>query len=95
MNVKNAGFNQNEEEKALKIILDFINNVNKKSIQFTKPIVTKQDKLDFIRKFSKITVSSICTELGIDRSNLYRNISSSYNVDLVYREIIKKIQEIL
>ena len=68
---------------------------NKKSIQFTKSIVTKQDKLDFIRKFSKITVSSICTELGIDRSNLYRNISSSYNVDLVFREIIKKIQEIL
>lgn len=57
--------------------------------------MTKQDKLDFIRKFSKITVSAICNQYGIDRSNLYRNITSEKNVDIVYSEIIKKIKEIL
>lgn len=56
---------------------------------------TKEDKLDFIRKFSKITVSSICNDLGIDRSNLYRNITSERNIDLVYKEIIRRTNEIL
>lgn len=57
--------------------------------------MTKEDKINFIRKFSKITVSSICTELGIDRSNLYRNTTSSNNVNKVYSKLLEKINEIL
>lgn len=54
----------------------------------------KKDKINFIKKFSQITVSSICNEYGIDRSNLYRNRTSEKNIDLVFNKIIEKIQEL-
>lgn len=57
--------------------------------------MNKQEKLNFIRQFSKITVSAICNEYGIDRSNLYRNKTSEKNIDLIYNKILQKIQEIL
>lgn len=57
--------------------------------------MNKQEKLNFIRQFSKITVSTICNEYGIDRSNLYRNKTSEKNIDLIYNKIIQKIKEIM
>lgn len=34
--------------------------------------LTKQQKLQFIKDFSKIKVCNLCEDLGIDKSNLYR-----------------------
>ena len=34
--------------------------------------LTKQEKLKFIKDFSKIRVCNLCKDLGIDKSNLYR-----------------------
>lgn len=49
-------------------------------------------KLNFIKNFSKLSVKSICKELNIDSSNLYRGNTSQKNIDLVYITIIKKIK---
>ena len=49
-------------------------------------------KLNFIKNFSKLSVKSICKELSIDPSNLYRGNTSQKNIDLVYITIIKKMK---
>ncbi len=49
-------------------------------------------KLNFIKNFSKLSVKSICKELNIDPSNLYRGNTSQKNIDLVYITIIKKMK---
>lgn len=52
-------------------------------------------KLNFIKNFSKLSVKSICKELNIDPSNLYRGNTSQKNIDLVYITIIKKIKNLV
>ena len=49
-------------------------------------------KLNFIKNFSKLSVKSICKELSIDPSNLYRGNTSQKNIDLVYITIITKMK---
>lgn len=53
------------------------------------------EDLEFIKAFSKIKISSICEELGIDRSNLLNGKSSNENVKKVKDKIIEKYDEIL
>ena len=50
--------------------------------------------LDKIKKISKITVTQICKELKINRSNLLNGNSTKENEKKVYEEIIKRIKEI-
>lgn len=52
-------------------------------------------ELQFIKDFSKISINSICNDLKIDKSNLYRNSCSRKNEKIVYNELIKKIYFIL
>lgn len=58
-------------------------------------MLTKQNKLDFIKQFSKITVSSICKNNNIDLSNFWRGTTSSKNVDTVYITIIENLKVII
>lgn len=50
--------------------------------------------LDFIKEFSKISISSICKELNIDRSNLLNGITKEKNIILVKNKIISKFNDI-
>ena len=54
----------------------------------------KQKDLDFIKAFSKITISSICNDLKIDRPNLLRGRCSAENVARVKKEIEKRFKEL-
>ena len=53
---------------------------------------TIKPKIKFYKKFSKLSVKSICKELNIDPSNLYRGNISQKNIDLVYITIITKMK---
>lgn len=52
-------------------------------------------KLNFIKNFSKLSIKSICNELNIEPSNLYRGNTSQKNIDLVYITIIKKVKNLV
>lgn len=58
-------------------------------------MLTKQDKLNFIKNFSKITVSSICKDNNISSSNLWRGNTSSNNIDIVYISILENVKKII
>ncbi len=48
----------------------------------------KSKDIKFIREFSNITVASICRDLNVDNSNIYKN---GKKVDVIKNEIDKKI----
>lgn len=50
--------------------------------------------LEFIKAFSKIKVKTICDELGIDKSNLWRGNTSPENIKKVKEKIIEKIESL-
>lgn len=50
--------------------------------------------LEFIKKFSKITITSICKDLKINRSNLLNGRTSKENTLKVKKEIIKRLKEL-
>lgn len=50
--------------------------------------------LEFIKGFSKIKISTICEDLGIDKSNLWANKTSSQNIKRVKDEIMRRISEL-
>lgn len=45
----------------------------------------------FLKKFSKISINSICNKLKIDSGNLSRGSTSQENIDKVKNEIIKEL----
>lgn len=47
--------------------------------------------LDYIKNFSKITVSKICKKLKIDNSNVSRGTTSKENLHLVREHIENEI----
>ncbi len=49
------------------------------------------DDLQYIKDFSKISVSKICEEHNINRQNLLNNISTKRNAQIVKRAIEKKV----
>lgn len=49
------------------------------------------EDLNYIKKFSKISVSKICEEKNINRQNLLNNNSSKKNAKIVRNEIENKI----
>lgn len=57
--------------------------------------MNKEKDLQFIKNYSKISISSICKQLNVDRSNLLKNRSSAEKIALVKNEIIKQIEEII
>lgn len=50
----------------------------------------KKKDLDFIKEFFKINITDICSDLKVDKSNLYRGKASSKATSLVREEIVKR-----
>lgn len=56
-------------------------------------IKDKEKNLRYIKRFSKITVSSICKELKINRANVLNGKASAKNIEKVKRKIEEKIKD--
>ena len=56
--------------------------------------VNKEIDLKFIKEFSKITIASICKELGVNKSNLWRGNASEEAVKKVREELERRIEEL-
>lgn len=54
----------------------------------------KEEDLKYIKDFSKITVSSICRDLGINRQNLLNGRASTKNTKKVRKKIEEKLEHI-
>lgn len=54
----------------------------------------KMEDLEFINKFSKIKVASICQKLKINRSNVYNGRTTNENLKKVRREIESEIAKL-
>ena len=54
----------------------------------------KEEDLKYIKNFSKITVSSICRDLGINRQNLLNGRASTKNTKKVRKKIEEKLEHI-
>ena len=54
----------------------------------------KEQYLQFIKKFSKINVSAICKELGIDRFNILHGRASEETTKKLYDEIKKRLRKL-
>ena len=53
-----------------------------------------EEDLKYIKDFSKITVSSICRDLGINRQNLLNGRASTKNTKKVRKKIEEKLKHI-
>lgn len=51
----------------------------------------KDKYLDFINSFSKISISSICKELKIDRQNILNGKASEETTKKLYDELISRL----
>ena len=58
-----------------------------------KNIKDKED-LEYIKKFIKISVPSICKKLKIDKSNLYTGKTTNVNIKKVRQEIESEIAKL-
>lgn len=56
--------------------------------------VNKERDLRFIKEFNKITLTKVCKDLNIDKSNVYRGIASAEKIKLVKDEIINRLEEL-
>lgn len=52
------------------------------------------EDLEFINKFSKIKVASICQKLKINRSNVYNGRTTDENLKKVRREIESELAKL-
>ena len=55
----------------------------------------KEEYLKFIKEYSKISVSKICREKGIDRSCVMRGKSSEEKTKILYDELINELKQLL
>lgn len=51
--------------------------------------------LEFIKAFSKMSMTSICKKIGVNRSNLFNGKVSSYNMTLVRNYIVVEFDELV
>lgn len=56
--------------------------------------VNKEKDLKFIKDFSKIKISTICKELGINKSNVWAGNASEEAIRQVRKELIRRINEL-
>lgn len=52
------------------------------------------EDLDYIKKFSKISIKSVCDKAKVDKSNLYTGRTSKSNIKKVRRYIESNIAEL-
>lgn len=57
--------------------------------------VNKKIDLDFIKSFSRITITHICKDLKVDRTNLMKGNSSSETTRKIRNELEKRLNELL
>ena len=57
--------------------------------------MSKEKDLKFIKDFSKITISGICKELGINRANVLIGTASEKNIKAVKERLKEKIEQFL
>lgn len=57
--------------------------------------MNKENDLNFIKEFSKITVSQVCRDLKVDRGNLLNGRASEESTNRVKTEIEKRITNII
>lgn len=55
----------------------------------------KKQYLQFVKKFSKITVTKICKDLNINRSNTLHGNSSEETTRMLYEELKKRVEELI
>ena len=55
----------------------------------------RQNDLQFIKDFSKITISKVCRDLKVDRGNLMNGRASEENTKLVKEEIKKRLTTLI
>ena len=53
------------------------------------------EDMDFIKKFSKITIKKACDSAGVNSSNLHNGITTDENIKKVKNEIEKMIKELI
>lgn len=56
--------------------------------------MNKEQYLKFILEFSKISISSICKELNIDRQNILNGKASLETTKKLYDEILSRLEKI-
>lgn len=54
----------------------------------------KEQDLQYIKGFSKISVKNVCEELGVDRVNVITGRASAKNIEAVKNKIKEKLEEL-
>lgn len=54
----------------------------------------KEINLEFLKKFSKITIKDICRKIEIDSSNIYSGRASEKTIESVRNEVEKELNNI-
>lgn len=52
------------------------------------------EDLDYIKKFSKITIKSVCEKAKVDRSNVFNGRTSKKNIKKVKKQIENDIAKL-
>lgn len=52
------------------------------------------DDLEYIKKFSSITITDVCKKMGVDRSNLIKGKTSKKKMRLVRRGIESEVAKL-
>ena len=56
--------------------------------------INKERDLKFIKDFKKITITTICKDLKVDKPSIYRGTASAENIKKVKEEIKKRYNEL-
>lgn len=56
--------------------------------------INKEQDLKFIKAFKSITISDICKDLKVDKSNVYRGIASAEAIRKVREELERRLDEL-
>lgn len=56
--------------------------------------VNKEKNLKYIKEFSKIKITTICKELGVNKSNLWAGSASEEAIKKVREELERRINQL-
>ena len=56
--------------------------------------MTKEEKIKFIKKFSKLNLSNVCLRAGVSRVSIYHGEISESKLNDVVKVIIKDLKEL-
>lgn len=61
----------------------------------SKKIKKDNEDIQFIKKFSNITIKKACEKAGVNRSNLTNGYTSDENISKVKKELEKMLKELV